>query len=153
MQTYPTDSQQAVCRLLALSMIVDGHLAPSEIRALEHSSILDRVGADTAAFDIVVQALCTDMLATSRCRAFGGYDCADLELDTRMIDSLLDEVADPLLRMCTLKAMLDIVHADSLLDDREHLLLQRAMKKWSTPPLRNPAGGRNSGFHPTPREG
>ncbi|MFC5462230.1 TerB family tellurite resistance protein [Massilia niabensis] len=128
MKTYPTDSQEAVCRLLALSMIVDGHLAPAEVKAMEHAAILERVGADADGFDAVVHALCEDLLATARCRA----GC-EVELDKRLIDSLLDEVADPLLRMCTLKAMLDIVHADRLIDGREHLLLQRALKKWSTP--------------------
>lgn len=128
MKTYPTDSQDAVCRLLALSMIVDGHVAPSEIRAMEHCAILERVGADAASFDAVVHVLCDDLLSTARFRAG-----IEVELDKRLIDSLLDEVADPLLRMCTLKAMLDIVHADSMVDSREHLLLQRALKKWSSP--------------------
>lgn len=128
MKTYPTDSQEAVCRLLALSMIVDGHVAPAEIRAMEHCAILERIGADTASFDAVVHALCEDLLCTARFRAG-----IEVDLDKRLIDSLLDEVADPLLRMCTLKAMLDIVHADSTIDSREHLLLQRAMKKWSSP--------------------
>lgn len=151
MQTYPTDSQHAICRLLALSMIVDGHLAPSELKAMEHSAILDRVGADSKTFDAVVHALCNDLLATARYRSIG-FDCADVELDMCLLDSLLDEVADPLLRMCTLKAMLDIVHADRLLDDREHLLLQRAMKKWSTPALR-PVAGHAAGHFLTIREG
>lgn len=127
MRTYATDSQEAVCRLLALSMIVDGHLLPSELRAMHASAILDRVGADADTFDDVVHALCSDLLARAR-----GRDDADIELDARLLDRLLDDVADPLLRMSTLKAMLDIVHADRLLDSREHLLLQRALKKWST---------------------
>lgn len=128
MRTYPQDSQEAVCRLLALSMIVDGHMAPSELKAMQHSAILERVGADADAFDTVVQGLCEDMLARAT-RVHG----AEVELDRGTIDALLGEVGDPLLRMCTLKAMLDIVHADQLLDSREHLLLQRALRTWSTP--------------------
>jgi uncharacterized tellurite resistance protein B-like protein len=128
MRSYSTDSKEAVCRLLALSMIVDGHMAPSELKAMEHSAILDRTGTDAEAFDAVVQALCDDMLAGAARR-----DSAEIELDRRTIDGLLEEVADPLLRMCTLKAMLDIVHADRLIDSREHLLLQRALRAWSVP--------------------
>lgn len=128
MRTYPTNSQQAVCRLLALSMIVDGHMAPSELKAMEHSAILERVGADADAFDDVTQALCEDMLTRAT-----RLDSGDIELDRQTLDSLFDEVADPVLRMSTLNAMLDIVHADNRLDSREHLLLQRALKKWSTP--------------------
>ena len=128
MRTYPRDSQEAVCRLLALSMIVDGHMAPSELKAMQHSAILERVGADADGFDAVVQDLCEDMLA--RAMRVNG---AEVELDQQVMDGLLGEVADPLLRMCTLKAMLDIVHADRLIDSREHLLVQRALRSWSTP--------------------
>lgn len=128
MRPYATDSREAVCRLLALAMIADGHLAPSELKAMQHTRILDRVGADADAFDGVVLALCEDLLARA---ARQGQ--AEVELDRQLLDSVLDDVADPLLRMCTLKAMLDIVHADRLIDGRESLLLQRALRKWSAP--------------------
>ena len=131
MRLCATDSPNAVCRLLALSMIVDGHMAPSEIKALEHSAILERLGVDADAFDDAVMALCEDLLETAR-----RHDRADIEIDHAMLDRLLDEVADPLLRMHVLKAMLDIVHADRLIDSREHLLLQRAQRKWSAPALK-----------------
>ena len=126
MRSYPTDSQEAVCRLLALAMIVDGHLAPSELRAMQHAAILERVGADADTFDAAVHTLCQDLLAGAR-----RGDGAEVELDKRQIDRLLEEVADPLLRMGVLKAMLDIVHADQRIDSREHLLLERALKRWS----------------------
>jgi len=126
MRTYASDSPEAVCRLLALSMIVDGHLAPSELKAMQHSAILERVGADADTFDAVVLALCQDLLTRA---ARQGQ--AEVELDRRLLDSVLDDLRDPLLRMCTLKAMLDIVHADRLIDSREHLLLQRALRRWS----------------------
>ena len=34
MRTYPSNSHKAICRLLALTMIVDGRLAPQELKAL-----------------------------------------------------------------------------------------------------------------------
>ena len=111
MRLCATDSPDAVCRLLALSMIVDGHMAPSEIKALEHSAILERLGVDPDTFDDAVMTLCEDLLATAR-----RHGRADIEIDNAMLDRLLDEVADPLLRMHVLKAMLDIVHADRHID-------------------------------------
>ena len=128
MRSYPNDSQEAVCRLLALSMIVDGHLAPSELKAMHHCAILERVGADAGTFDQVVRALCEDLLANAI-----GLDCTTIALDRDMLDGLLGEITDPLLRMCTLKAMLEVVDADSLVDSREYLLLQRALRTWSSP--------------------
>jgi len=128
MRFCATNSPDAVCRLLALSMIVDGHLAPSEMKALHHSAILDRLGVDADRFDDAVVALCDDLLASAR-----RHGREDIEIDNATLDRLLDDVADPVLRMHVLKAMLDIVHADRQIDSREHLLLQRAQRKWSTP--------------------
>lgn len=130
MRFCATDSPDAVCRLLALSMIVDGHLAPSEMKALHHSAILDRLGVDADRFDDAVVALCDDLLEAAR-----RHDRADVEIDQALLDRLLDDVADPLLRMSVLKAMLDIVHADRTIDSREHMLLRRAMRKWSVPEM------------------
>jgi uncharacterized tellurite resistance protein B-like protein len=129
MRTYASDSPQAVCRLLALAMIVDGHLAPSELRALRHSGILQRVGVDEALFDDVVQEVCEDLLATADRRC-----ASEVEIDSRMLDTLLHEVGDPALQMALMKAMLDIVHADEVLDGRESLLIQRGFKAWGAPP-------------------
>lgn len=128
MRLYATDSPDAVCRLLALSMIVDGHQAPSEMKALEHSAILERLGVDAERFDDAVVALCDDLLEAARRR-----DADEIEIDNATLDRLLDDVADPLLRMHVLKAMLDIVHADRLIDSREGLLVRRAQRRWSTP--------------------
>lgn len=129
MRTYPTDSPKAVCRLLALAMIVDGNLAPSELRALRHSGILQRIGVDEAVFDEVVQEVCEDLLATAERRC-----ASEVEIDSRMLDALLDDIRDPALQLALMKAMLDIVHADEVLDGRESLLIQRGFKAWGAPP-------------------
>jgi len=140
MRTYASDSPQAVCRLLALAMIVDGHLAPSELRALRQSGILQRVGVDEALFDDVVQEVCEDLLATADRRC-----ASEVEIDSRMLDSLLHEVGDPALQLALMKAMLDIVHADEVLDGRESLLIQRGFKAWgATPPVAAQAAARPS---------
>lgn len=134
MRLYSTDSPNAVARLLALAMIVDGHMAPSELKAMRHSGIAQRAGIDDEAFDEVVQALCEDLLATAHQRGAG-----EVEIDAALLDSLLREVQDPALRMGAMKAMLDIVHADTVLDGRETLLVERAFKAWGEAPRRQAA--------------
>lgn len=129
MRIYATDSPKAVSRLLALAMIVDGHLAPSELKAMHLSGIGRRVGVDEDAFDEVVRELCEDLLSTAHQRGAG-----EVEIDARLLDGLLREVEDPVLRMGVMKAMLDIVHADTVLDGRETLLVERAFKAWGEPP-------------------
>ncbi|WP_296950210.1 TerB family tellurite resistance protein [uncultured Massilia sp.] len=128
MRIYATDSPQAVCRLLALAMIVDGHLAPSELEAMHASRILRHVQIDEDGFDDVVRGLCEDLLATAHQRGSG-----EVEIDVKLLDALLADVASPQLRMSTMKAMLDIVHADTLVDERETLLIQRAFRAWGEP--------------------
>ena len=129
MRHYPSNSPKAVCRLLALAMIVDGHLAPSELRALRHSGILQRVGVDEDVFDEAVQEVCEDLLSTADRRC-----ASEVEIDSQLLDTLLHEVDDPALQMAVMKAMLDIVHADDTLDGREALLIQRGFKAWGKTP-------------------
>lgn len=126
MRTYPTDSARAVTRLLALAMIVDGHLAPSELKAMRASGVPARVALDEDEFDDVVRELCEDLLATAARRC-----SAEVEIDNRLLDDLLGEVADPALRLSVMKPMLEIVHADSVLDARETQLIERAFLRWS----------------------
>jgi uncharacterized tellurite resistance protein B-like protein len=128
MRTYPTDSPKAVSRLLALTMIVDGHLAPSELKAMRAASIPGHDALDEDGFDEVVRELCEDLLASAARRC-----SEEVEIDIRLLDSLLGEVENQALRMSLMKAMLDIVHADSVLDARETLLIERAFKAWSGP--------------------
>jgi len=111
-------------------MIVDGHMAPSELRAMHHSGILARLDIDDDLFDDAVQELCDDLLATAGRRCAG-----EVEIDSRLLDTLLQEVREPALRMAVMKAMLDIVHADKVLDGRETLLIQRGFKAWGGQPM------------------
>jgi uncharacterized tellurite resistance protein B-like protein len=131
----PTDSPKAVSRLLALAMIVDGHIAPSELKAMHRSGILQHTGIDEDEFDDVVRDLCEDLLATAARRC-----SEEVEIDVRLLDALLGEVEDTALRLSVMKAMLEIVHADSVLDIRETLLIERAFKTWSGPHRRLESG-------------
>ena len=131
MRSYPTDSPKAISRLLALTMIVDGHLAPSELKAMHRSGILQQVGIAEDDFDDVVRDLCEDLLATASRRC-----SQEVEIDVHLLDALLGELQDTALRMSVMKAMLDIVHADSVLDTRETLLIERAFRMWSVPDRR-----------------
>jgi uncharacterized tellurite resistance protein B-like protein len=131
MRSYPINSAKAVSRLLALTMIVDGHLAPSELKAMRASSVLPQAALDEDDFDDVVRDLCEDLLATAARRC-----SEEVEIDGRLLDALLGEIEDQALRMSVMKTMLDIVHADDVLDARETLLIERAFKAWSGPQRR-----------------
>lgn len=128
MRTYPTNSAQAVSRLLALTMIVDGHLAPSELKVARGSSMPKHIMLGEDDFDDVVRDLCEDLLASAARRS-----SHEVEIDGRLLDALLGEVDDSALRLSLMRTMLDIVHADSVLDTRETILIERAFRAWSLP--------------------
>jgi uncharacterized tellurite resistance protein B-like protein len=109
-------------------MIVDGHLDPSELKAMHQSGILRDTGIAEDEFDDVLQGLCEDLLATAARRC-----SQEIEIDARLLDALLGEVESTALRMTVMKVMLEICHADSVLDLRETLLIERAFKRWSAP--------------------
>lgn len=122
MRRYETDSPQAAGRVLAMSMVVDGNLAQSELAALDSSRILQTIDLDQDAFQHLLQELCQDMLSS----AFHG----EVRIDGAMLDGVLDEIRHPDLRRQLLQAMWRIADADGWLADAEAVLLTRASVLW-----------------------
>jgi uncharacterized tellurite resistance protein B-like protein len=114
-----------MARILALSMLADGGLDQSEIEVVATTKILDGIGMSPAQFDIVVKALCEDMLQSMR-----GYDYGKIELDRKAIDHLLSEIENPQLQRVLLSVMLAVVDADDQLSDGEAVLISRALQVW-----------------------
>jgi uncharacterized tellurite resistance protein B-like protein len=126
MRHYPSDSPEAMGRIVALALMADGAIDPSELRLLDAEQTITRIGLDAESFDRIFYEFCTDMLGTAH-RVSSGQ----LELDAETIDLLLDEVRQPQLQVATLRTMLDIVHADDQLAGSEAVLISRAMTRWS----------------------
>ncbi|HEX8406701.1 MAG TPA: TerB family tellurite resistance protein [Duganella sp.] len=124
MRHYETDSPSAAGRLVALCMVVDGNMAPSELQALQRSRLLDYIDIDIDNFHDLVDALCQDMLSTS-------VKHEHVVIDEQTIDALLGEIQDPALRRQLLRAMWNIANADGVLADAEAKLLARACVVWS----------------------
>ena len=122
MRSYPKDSPHAAGRLLALTMIVDGNVALSELKAIYRSRILDHIALDEDEFDTVLHELCNDLLATARHGA--------VQVDTDTIDAFLDDVESPELRRNLLTAMWRLADADGWLADAEAIVLNRAAIRW-----------------------
>ncbi|MES2756923.1 MAG: TerB family tellurite resistance protein [Pseudomonadota bacterium] len=122
MRSYISNSAQAAGRLLALTMVVDGHLSHSELVALDRTRILKYVEIDHDAFQQLLQELCDDLLTGA---VFGV-----VQLETRLMDEILLEIEQPDLRRKLLQAMWNIVDADGFLADGEAVLLSRASIVW-----------------------
>jgi uncharacterized tellurite resistance protein B-like protein len=121
MRSYPSDSPQAVSRLLALTVISDGGGAPSEIAATYRLSILDYAGVEENVFDQVLRELTADLPTTA-----DGL----VKVETNMIDQCLAEIVRPDLRLRLWKAMWQMAYADDHFAHAEVALLHRATKTW-----------------------
>ena len=122
MRSYSINSPQAAGRLLAITLISDGNMAPSELTAMYQSRILQHVGLDKLEFQLVLEDLCNDLLTTTR----DGV----VQLEPDVIDQILLEIAHPDLRCKLLQAMWQIAEADGWLANGEAVLLNQANITW-----------------------
>jgi tellurite resistance protein len=125
MRHYPSDSPEAMTRVVALALLVDGAIDLSELEMLRRNDIVDRLGLDHARFDKIIHEFCDDMLAYAVRMPSGQY-----ELDPQSIGHLLGDIDDPKLQQKVLSVMLDIVNADGNLAHSEAALVAQALKHW-----------------------
>jgi uncharacterized tellurite resistance protein B-like protein len=125
MRQYASDSPEAMARIIALSMLVDGGLDKSELDVMVRYGVLERLGMSDTDFEKIVHLLCEDML-----QCVLGIHHGQIELDDDSIDGILSEIQDSRLRKTLLRIMLAVVDADQRLSDGEAVLISRAMQKW-----------------------
>ncbi len=125
MRQYANDSPEAMARIIALSMLVDGGLDKSELDVMVRYGVLEHLGMSDADFEKIVHLLCEDML-----QCVPGIHHGQIELDEESIDRILQEIQDSRLRKTLLKIMLAVVDADQRLSDGEAILISRAMQNW-----------------------
>ena len=125
MRHYPTNSPEAIGRVVAIAMMADGAVDSSELAALASKDIIKRIGLDADRFDQVFYEYYADLLSTAHRLPNG-----QLELDGGVIGHLFDEIRDPEMQKLALRAILDIVNADRQLNGREAQLVSQAFKHW-----------------------
>lgn len=139
MRSYPSDSPQAVSRLLALTVISDGGGSPPEIAATYRLSILDYARIDEDVFDQVLQELTADLPTTAN---------GLVKVEAEMIDQCIGEIRHPELRLRVWEAMWELAYADNNVAYSEGILLQRAADVWGIE-LNANGSGRIVGANPT----
>ena len=126
MRSYPVDSTQAAARIVALTMLADGHLSPLEIEALQrgggggdHLNIAPELMHD------VLHALCEDLLLGA---TLAWSDAC--RVDGHALSRIMAEVESPELRERVLSVCLRVAQADDLVSDGEQLVLAHAVQHW-----------------------
>ena len=124
MRAYPTNSPEALARLIAMAILADGRLDNREIDWLKHHDTVALVGIEQ---DVLVQALldcCRDVITEAEQeRVF--------LLEERRLARLADDIVDPALQKVALSAMLIIAKADGTVSEGEQTLLRYLMKRWA----------------------
>ena len=125
MRHYPADSPEAMARIIAHTLMVDGAVDSSELKLLTHRDVIARIGLEDEAFDKVFYQYCEDLLGSAQ-RMQNGR----LELDSNTVEHLLAEIQHPALQEVLVSTMLDIVNADRRLTSSEAGLIAQALKQW-----------------------
>lgn len=125
MRHYPSDSPKAAARVIALALLADGAIDPSELATLSNRRTLDRLGLSEGDFDAVIHALCEDLMLFSH-RAAAGH----LEIGREALRDMLAELHHPELRKRLLDTVLAIVSADGELSGGEAALIACAADCW-----------------------
>lgn len=129
MRTYPQNSPQAAARILALTMLADGHVSQTELDTLDQLQACDALGMPQQQLHEVVHAVCEDLVTQS-----SGSWCSAFQLDAQTLDALLTEVDDPALRQTIWHLCLSIAQADGHLAEGESEVLRQVLKQWKLQP-------------------
>jgi hypothetical protein len=128
MRSYPRNSPQAAARVVALTVLADGHLGHQEIDALQRIDVAGRLELSQAEFMGVLQAVCDDLMASSHQHWSGIQHLPRTELK-----QMLDEIDDVGLRLIVMEICAALCECDQNLADAEYEMLCTQADHWDLP--------------------
>lgn len=137
MRHYPRNSPQAAGRILALTLLSDGHLSRRELDVLDRIDAHAVLGLGRTELHAIVHGFCEDLLSTMHLT--WGDAC---HVDQATLAALMADIDDPELRHRLLTLCLAIVDADDHLADGESVLLEAMATHWE---LHRPAAQPRAG--------
>ena len=126
MRTYPNNSPLAAARIVALTLIADGHLKAAEMHALQEANAYASLHLNPAMLRQVMQDLCADLLQD---RLDQGR--TDIRISPDQIKAVLNEIDEPALRHRIFGVCLEAAYADDVIHEGEVTLLAEALQRWS----------------------
>ena len=129
MRSYPTDSPEAAARLLAMALVVDGHYAMSEIKALDRLDAASRIGIAPEAMKAVIDGFCEDLVLATHGEWLGSS-----QIDEATRQQLFGEIRDPVLGAEVRRLCEAVMLADGHVADAETELLDAMARAWPSPP-------------------
>lgn len=126
MKDIQRNSAEAVGRIIALAMLVDGKLANAELDALDRYGIAEMAGLSRDAFIQLIIDHCRELLEQ-------GEQQRVRPLDPARIASLLELVDDPAKRLLVCRAIVVLSKADGKFSRQEQALLRELLETWKIP--------------------
>lgn len=124
MKNYPTNSPEALARILAMFMITDGEMEAREIESMESLNVYEIIGLSRKRFIEVLAKYCDDVSDEAE------NDGTIHLLSPQRVNEVLDVITDRSKRLLCCAIALDICKADSAISDPEMLLLRHMMHYW-----------------------
>ena len=127
MRTYPTDSPQAAARIVALTLVADGHVSKTELDVLDRVGAYRQLGLDRHAMHGVLQVFCEDLQQPSH-----PHWADACQVDPRTLSQLMAEIESPALRITVLRLCVAVAQADDHIADGESIVLVSAVEQWGS---------------------
>jgi hypothetical protein len=125
MRSYPTNSPQAAARIVALTLVADGHVDSVELDVLEQAGAYERLGLSRSEMHSVLQGFCEDLLQSQQSHWAG-----TCQIDPTTLSQLMAEVDDVAMRKAVLSLCVAVAEADSHVADAESIVLVSAVEQW-----------------------
>lgn len=125
MRPYRRNSPQAAARILAITLLADGHVSQLEMDVLDHVQAHEQLGMQRHELHDVIHGVCEDMLSLS---GLCWGDTCKVDADT--LGQLLKDIDDPALRQKVLSLCVAVIEADTHVTEAESSMLATVMSHW-----------------------
>jgi uncharacterized tellurite resistance protein B-like protein len=125
MQTFENNSPQAAARIVALTLVADGHIGEAELQRLDDLKVHEQLNLPLDEMHAVMKDFCQDMLGSPQ------LNWSDVcPLDERELAGLMAQITRPSLRQRVLHLCVQVAEADGHVAEGESIVLNAAVEHW-----------------------
>ena len=125
MQTFDNNSPHAAARIVALTLVADGHIGEAELQRLDDLRVHEQLNLSLDEMHAVMKDFCQDMLGSPQ------LNWSDVcPLDEREIASLMGQITQPPLHQRVLHVCVQVAEADGHVAEGESIVLNAAVEHW-----------------------
>ena len=127
MRRYPTNSPEAMARIVVAVLMADGSLDVSEVNQMAREHVTEMIGISESDFEQVLHEYCDDILMTGqRSESF------ERKLSLDVFSLLLSEVTDNVMQLRLTSVIIGLISADGDICPHELSMAGRVMAGWGT---------------------